>query len=374
MSMNDRRKFLVTGALAAAGSLTAFPRALLGAPAPKAPLPPSGLTVNGKAAPVVTTSKKWHPGFGVVAYHVSSSNTDGQVKGTFDNIKNQPNFNRGHLIVTWRDLEPTQGKYDFSILSTYRDYINNVTNPGSYSTPKYLSFEVWFMVFGTTSPNSGTQAMPQYVIDNGWYYVSDGNLYADLRIPQCLAAFQALHSALGAKFDSDPWIEGVALTETAGQQDNGAAYLQVLATMKKAFPHTNVVVLDNYAASGAQEQAFVAAYTAMGVGGGGPDVLSGVETGGESFGQLTFRGAGTTPQNYPNVYSGVNWGSTDYRGKVPNFFQRQGVQGSQTLQDVINYVVQQKATHVAFSPGPGDWSSVVSAVNAHAQALNLPAV
>jgi hypothetical protein len=309
-----------------------------------------------------TATIKWNPGFGVQATLVSSGDSQATVQNSFNLIASDGNFNHCHLIIVWSYIEgATQGVYDWSKVDAAFNYAKSIG--------KRFVLEIWWQTFGVnpSNPTSGTQGPPAYIINNNWWYVDSGpsTLMADFSIGGVQTAYAKLLQAVSNRYDSDPAFEGFCTAETASSRDNCVGLLTALQSARSlgAFPTSNVWVMDNFGATGTAEQTFVAGYTALKIGGGGPDTLNGSDTGGESYGQLTFRGAG-------NIASGPNagnWGTIDYRGRYPNSVNRQGPQGSQTYAEMFAYWTQQKVDHVSFSSG--NWPTAATQVAANPNSL-----
>ncbi|MEZ4225220.1 MAG: hypothetical protein R3B13_29990 [Polyangiaceae bacterium] len=223
---------------------------------------PAGLGPDESAVPDVPV--KFHPGHYVAM--VKSNDTADVV----DSLR--PGVQGVQIRYTWRELEPSQGNYDFSRLQADVDLVSShgatliaLVEDKSFNaevpTPAYLS--------GLTKPTS----------KGGW---------TALRWhPTVVQRFGALLAKIGERFDEHAGLEGVAIQETALGFTNATldangytpekyrdALIDVLSTAKAAAPHSQVFWYMNFLSRHQGYLADVASAVApLGVTMGGPDIL-----------------------------------------------------------------------------------------------------
>jgi hypothetical protein len=172
---------------------------------------------------------------------------------------------------TWRDLEPSQGKYDFSGMQADLNW--------AASSGMHMIFIIEDKTFTIERPD------PSY-LDKltprnraGGYTVIRWN-------PTVVTRFNALTKAIGAKFDSNKNFEGLATQETALGLDSPVlkqfgytpekyrdSYINILTAASQNMPTSRVFWLMNFLVG---DQAYIgniaAAVAPKGVIMGGPDV------------------------------------------------------------------------------------------------------
>jgi hypothetical protein len=210
-------------------------------------------------------ARKYHPGHyiallrGVDAQSYMASSIKPGVKGFMKRY-------------TWRELEPTQGTYNF----------NEITSDLAYVQSRGMRLIV--MIEDKTFNNE--RPTPAYLDSLTLRNIPGG--YSVLRWNTTVATrFKALLSAMGKKIDSHPALEGVATQETAhGFNDaqmnaNGYTpekyrdyYIDMLSSASVSFPTSRVFWFMNYLS---RKQAYIAniatAVAPKGVIMGGPDVM-----------------------------------------------------------------------------------------------------
>jgi hypothetical protein len=145
----------------------------------------------------------------------------------------------------------------------------------------------------------------------------------------------ALYTALGKRFDREPYFEGVILSETAtGGGETGYTPEKLLAQLergakaiKAAWPSSTVIVFHNYLRGASDEQvaAFVQMLEASGVAIGGPAVLPPPHA--PTRGEQAFRG---------------EIGGKDFRGRMVSAFAVQtpelgGKEGNFTPRELFDH-------------------------------------
>lgn len=235
---------------------------------------PTPTVVTG---PTAVNAQNFHPG-----YYMAVGRNDGT--WAFDQIKSNPNFAGVKKYYSWRYLEPTQGQYDFSAIESDLQYLQALgkrmfieiqwgeTN-SAYSphTPTYM----WKnSMYGCSSNYYGTY---ERTVQQGGWLLCSWNSNVKARVA-------ALFTALGKRFNAEPYFEGVILMETStgypgdanasawGYSGNAEkeAYMANALAVKKAFPSKTVIQHINYAAF--DLTSFASWLVANGIGIGTPDV------------------------------------------------------------------------------------------------------
>ena len=198
---------------------------------------------------------------------------------TFDIIANNPDFAGVKKTYIWRNIEPTEGVYDFSEIEGDLTYLQSIG--------KRLWIEIKFVQFnGTEPPNS-----PSYMWRNS-KYGGDSRYYGNYERTtqsggwtpvwwntEVKARLTALYKALGARFNGESYIEGINLSETSvgtspeygGTKDNVLeAFKHNALECKKVFSDKVVIQMINYAPY--DLPSFAEWCVSQGIGIGGPDV------------------------------------------------------------------------------------------------------
>ncbi len=207
----------------AAWSITT-PFATLGGPTPG----PSPTTPVETAPPTNSVAKKWHPG----NYLNAGGGQD--MSWSISRVTDNPHLKGLSVAHKWIDLEPSKGVYDFSRIADELALMK--------AAKKQLIIHIWDKTF------NGTECVPTYVRTAAYKggFVKSGSTCVALRWnPAVQDRLNALYTALGKKFDSDPALEAVMLQEdsmmkTSGYSDSGYVTQEKrgMATLAKAFPRT----------------------------------------------------------------------------------------------------------------------------------------
>lgn len=271
---------------------TSFPAVSFAA----APVVPGGLCIEtpegiqcAVAAPVVANPtiiapktvnpQNFHPG-----YYMLVGPNDGTF--TFDRIKGNPDFLGVKKVYTWKKLEPAEGQYDFSQIESDLAYLQSIG--------KRLWIEIRWTTWTSAYPPESPSYMwrnSKYGCDSGYYgsyarSVALGGWLLCSWNANVQARVAALYNALGSRFNSEPYFEGlnVGETSTGYPGDTNAAVWGYSATneanafkanalaAKRAFPSKTVVQQINYAAF--DLTAFASWLVANGIGLGTPDVYT----------------------------------------------------------------------------------------------------
>jgi len=224
-------------------------------------------------APKNVRAIKHHPGFFVFL--------GGDITWALKLIADNPDFIGIKKVYYWKLLEPSKGVYDFSeIISD----LAKVQAQGKrlWIQPKYVQY------------NDSTPLTPTYMWSDTKYggnlpycgnykrKVARGGWLPIIWNSEVQARFEALFTALGNRFNNEPYIEGVTIDETStgipqlpGETEgySKAAELEgfkvrALAA-KAAFPDKSVIQQINYASF--DREAFGAWCLSHGIGIGIPD-------------------------------------------------------------------------------------------------------
>lgn len=226
-----------------------------------------GMGCSLPAATPPATLAKWHPG------HYVFINA-----APIDPEKHLPEHFRGvQKCYRWKDLEPEEGRYDFSAI---QEDLALLSQHG-----KQLVLQMQYKAFGKGQrlvPDD--VAGPQY--GGGVYRASSGSFNPVTWNQKVGERMDALFAALGREFDRNPNLEAVVLPETAPSASlakqpqpgvdpySDGLYLAALkarfTAMRRAFPNTVVIQYANYPPALLDE--LIESMTAAGVGLGGPDV------------------------------------------------------------------------------------------------------
>ena len=233
----------------------------------------------GATIPVVTTPVKWHPGH-YYAIMDHGKNSPAYLSQVYSELQQTPALRGIQIRYSWRELEGEEGEYDFSsiakrlselsamnkrlvIVIETKSSLGNFSKDGERTVPIYL---------GTTKSEGGEFACggPDHL---GWNIKLWNPFVRDRMI--------ALVRALGQRFNSNPYFEGIGLSETAindpiqpltAIQKNNyyANLLSVQKQMRNSFPNTLTFQFISYPRS--IMESFTKSLNEMGAGLGGPDV------------------------------------------------------------------------------------------------------
>lgn len=237
------------------------------------PNPPEKVCVNNQCATTVSPPAgphqvKWNPGHYMSSDAVlMAGKTMSYVQGEMDDLNNQDAILGYRVYISWGALEPTMGKYDFSVLDAILARLKT-----AYNKPKRLVIYLW-LYGGSLGQNDGS-VLPMYIQQGqnygpspvagsyGWWGQnakgqSAGRFAPALHRPAVMDRLIALVQALGARYDNEPYLEAInfeedaAITQSASGYANpdpnysDAAWLaqleRLLAATTAAFPHTNVI-------------------------------------------------------------------------------------------------------------------------------------
>lgn len=217
---------------------------------------------------------KYNPGHYMLIWPDSTAAEEGEAIDIANSV-----FTGIQGRYSWRELEPSKGVYDFSKIEKDLAYLQSVG--------KRLVIQ-----FETTRWASTALGFPQYLVSaeyaGGYFRRKSGVAIAKKYNEKVSARIEALMTALGARFDREPYVEAIV----AGETSLGVTVAQdpstvtdytvqgwkteikaVMSAAKRAFPNTTVIQYINYLdRAGEQLVDIVNHAKAIGVGIGGPDI------------------------------------------------------------------------------------------------------
>ncbi len=208
--------------------------------------------LNAVAAPIDPTAVKWHPGH----YYIikgSSKNNSTYLSQVYSELDATPALKGMMIRYFWNDLEKSKGVYDFSSIDKRLAELS--------ARGKRLVIQV------QTKSFNKRQVVPSYMktaeYEGGEFYTSD---YGSTEIRgrniklwnlQVRNRLTALFDAMGKRYNSHPYFEGIGMIETAfGQpiepvsnaQINGFYDNKIIVhqKMRQFFPNTMTIQEVNY--------------------------------------------------------------------------------------------------------------------------------
>ncbi|WP_410592725.1 hypothetical protein [Amycolatopsis sp. lyj-23] len=240
---------------------------------------------------------KWHPGHYMTSDWWHSAGTPASMAGNELHVVNtSPNVRGWKGNYYWAALETGKGVYNFSTIDAELAQLNQ----GNPAPRKKLVIEVSSSGFQRTSHQDPggflNTVLPSYLTTDaatygsapkagtsGWWYGGSGfSITAAVWRPAVNDRLIALLQALGARYNSNPDVEGIELTETASQVSDGGGYNdntqlsqleRMLTAATTAFPNTNVTIQNNFLGNQADTSALVQFENTHRVAEGGPDLL-----------------------------------------------------------------------------------------------------
>lgn len=253
------------------------------APAPiAAPIPapvsvPTTPPSSPTPSPTVITGIKFTPGHYFMIYKSNKYNPS-YWKGVSGDLESTTALKGIEVKFNWRELEPTQGKYNFTGI----DFLLNKLKP----TSKKL-----ILLFELKTFNLGPAHVPDYILQNAIY---DGGVQAYTQFgsttkfgdvikiwnANVMNRFEALLAAMGSKYDQNILFEGLGYSESTFQclgtncptdEIFSQKLMALNAKTRAKFPHSLVYQFVNYPPSILAYQATQLKST--GSGWAGPDVF-----------------------------------------------------------------------------------------------------
>lgn len=295
--------------------------------AASSPTPPLMVCIdqNCKKTPVVgaptastTNATKWHPGW----YREYETHVRGYPTVQYAPAQAEwtalPSYMSGMLVqFAWRAVETDYNVYDAGWLKQQLDYAR--------AAGKRVFVDIWPQKIKPGSTEFPLDTLPPYLQNSpyGGAQTTDYGPMARIWRTEVADRMIALGAYLCRQFDSDPNFEGIMLPESsyalvgtqdpAFSQDALATQLMRIARgIREACPHTIVTSRWNWGtASQTRTMAAFAEQHALGIGTTdmSPTWISDMD--------LTLRGAGVVSTALETYQIGQNWGSIDYRGRIP---------------------------------------------------------
>jgi hypothetical protein len=205
-------------------------------------------------APKSVNPDKFHPGF-----YLSVGLSQETPSAAFSILIDNPIFTGGKRIYAWKDIEPSEGKYDFSKIEQDLTYL------------KSIGKRLWIQVFYTQFNGDLSPLTPSYMWKNSTYGCGPqyyGSYERSAQTGGWIPCFwnnnvnsklRALYTALGNRFNKEEYLEGISLDETAIDTSAAknipgyspaivyAAFKENALATKQAFPDKVVIQQINYA-------------------------------------------------------------------------------------------------------------------------------
>jgi hypothetical protein len=360
--------------------------------------PPPQVCVNGQCTATPGGRIKWNPGHYMASYGIVRGDGSSEfMRREMDDLNNQDAFLGYRMLITWGALEPTQDKYDFSVIDTALARLKT-----AYNKPKRLVIMlVWYSPRAASGDGS---VIPQYIQQNAIYGASpvagsygwwgrnangeSTGMYAPaVYYPPVMDRFIALVQALGKHLDADPNVEALFIQENSvvvqsadavGNNDphySDGAWLEqqerLLTAATAAFPHTSVIMANAYFASGRTAVALAQWMADNRIAAGSADTF-----GQSAITAYNYRGLSDGVQAYLGVQT-TNGGTVDLRPKMTAMFDVESGDMTTTYfhkyggpfapLDILNALNQTyKASHIFWTrmvgntPNAAQWSNVAA--------------
>ncbi|WP_297324233.1 glycoside hydrolase [Nitrosomonas sp.] len=322
----------------------------------------------GATTPPVTTPVKWHPGH---YYSLMDHGKDASwyLSMVYKELKATPALRGIHIRYSWAELETSEGVYNFSSIAKRLTELSAIG--------KRLIIMLDMRTFDPLE-----ELVPDYVktakYEEGVFtYDSvnqEGQQGSNIKLwnPLVRDRLTALIRALGNRFNSNAYFEGIGLTETAMGQavipltsaqinDYYANMLNLQQQMRNYFPNTVTFQFTNYPRP--ILESFIGSLNTMGTGLGGPDVFleePGLQYPGTPKGVYNYYPelSGVVPLT-PSVMSG-NYKNTrtDGTGYQP------------TISELLTFARDTlKANYIFWTRNPDYYSKVLETLNMKAQKI-----
>ena len=375
------------------------------------PSPPPQVCVNGQCVstptPVASTSSgkiKWNPGHYMASFNViKPGDSVSSLTSEMNDLNNQDAMIGYRMFITWAAIEPSQGKYDFSVIDAALAKLKT-----AYNKPKHLVVEMW--LYGQHAHGNGDatifpayiQSDPQYGASPvsgsyGWWGQNSGGASTGMYAPALWTApvmdrFIAAMQALGNHLDGDPYFEGIFFQEDStlaqaaanlGSKDpsySDAAWMtqlqRLLTASTTAFPHTSVIMANSYFISPGPSIALEQWMASNRIAAGAADTLgaSTINSMGTSMlgdGLRTFMGVNSSPGNVDLRSKMTVMMDVQSGDMYTNYFKKYGGPYSPSdLMDALNNNYQ--ASHVFWTrlygsqvPAAAQWPALAAYCASH---------
>lgn len=232
----------------------------------------------GATTPPVTTPVKWHPGH-YYSLMDHGKNASWYLSMVYKELQRTPALRGVQIRYAWAELETSEGVYNFSAIA------KRLTELSAIDKRLIIMLE-------TRTFDPLEELVPDYVKTakyEGGVFLYDsvnqeGQQGSNIKLwnPLVRDRLTALIRALGNRFNSNAYFEGIGLTETAMGQavipitstqtnDYYANMLDLQQQMRNYFPNTVTFQFTNYPRP--ILESFIGSLNAMGTGLGGPDVF-----------------------------------------------------------------------------------------------------
>jgi hypothetical protein len=275
------------------------------------PKAPSKVCIGNSCATTTetpTTGIKWHPGHYMM---LRSRNRNPTTELPWIDAIGKDSTIQGALVIwVWGALETSKGQYDFSQIDTYLNRLK------SQPLPKRLIIRIEERAFNTTTKTSTPSYIRTDPVYNGGEVLMANGTIARVWEGPVMDRLIALHQALGKKYDSDPYVEGISTEETAvgfsstHPAPSGFSNAALLTQFQRlgggaraAFPRSQVFMTTNYLGTDTQMESLITYSVANKLAIGGPDTWG-----------RAFVDAGTRVLQSDAIVVGDRGSTTDYRG------------------------------------------------------------
>lgn len=283
------------------------------------------------AVGATSSSVKWHPGHYYTI--MGNKNNSTYLTKVYSELKSTPALRGVQIRYTWAELETSYGVYDFTSIDKRLAELA--------AQDKRLVIMLQMKSFDPKiSPVSDYLKAPEYeggifnFSSNGGGTITGYNI--KLWNPNILSRLVKLFEALGNRYNSHPYFEGIGLTETSmGTSTKPITSAQIndfydnllIANqrMRKFFPNTMTFQFTNYPRP--ILKSFIGNLGLMGTGLGGPDTF--IEDPGLNFPGNEYSPSGVysyypklsgivplTPSVMQSNYKNTKWDGTGYEPTV----------------------------------------------------------
>ena len=318
----------------------------------------------------ITTGVKWHPGHYYTLMGQGKNNPKYMAQ-VYRELKKTPALRGLQIRYHWAELEPEEGIYNFTSIEQHLAQLTE--------QKKRLIIMLQMKSFNPSEP-----LVPDYLKEKkyedgifpfsgfGKKTIKGYNL--KLWNPLVHDRLVALVRALGERFNSHPYFEGIGLTETAfgeplieisrNQLDNYYNnLLSINQQLRKSFPNTMTFQFTNYPRP--MLRSFISKLKEMGTGLGGPDIF--IDDPGLNVREAKPNSAKGVYHHYPELSGWVpltpsvmqtNYENTrhDKKGRTP------------TIAELYSFARDRlKANYIFWTRAPGYFPKVLEMLNGLSQ-------
>jgi hypothetical protein len=276
------------------------------------PRPPPQICVNevctDEAAAPASGTIKWHPGHYM---SIRSRHRKPEIELPFIEALGNEDVIEGVLVSwLWRAVEKSKGVYDFSSIDQYLAKLKGLPKP------KRLIIRIEERGFSSPTVSSVPDYLKTDPIYNGGEVPMGNGVVARIWEPAVMDRLIALDAALAARYDGDPYVEGIGTSETAigfnstypapSSYTPAAVLTQFkrhVTAARSKWKRSQVFLSTNYLGSDAQMEELIkhakTNYTSV----GGPDVFT-----------RSWVESGKRALQSDEIVRGERGSGTDYRG------------------------------------------------------------